>query len=383
MTTAETSRPLPPLLVFADDWGRHPSSAQHLIRRLLPRRQVRWVNTIGTRKPRLDLETFRRGMEKLRQWRRGGTPTTEPLPDNLRVINPRMWPWFSHVWDRALNRRLLVKALRPVVEALPEPPIVITTLPITADLIGAIPARRWVYYCVDDFSVWPGLDGSTLRRLESRMLSKVDQIIAVSENLQERLKGLGRSSELLTHGVDLEFWENPGEELSPRFTELPRPLMVFWGVVDRRMDSKMVRRLADERLGTVLLVGPHANPDPDLLAVPVVAPGPMPMRDLPALARLATVLIMPYADLPVTRAIQPLKLKEYLATGLPVVATDLPANRAWADSLDLVTNAEEFVSMVRRRVDEGISAEQRFARRRLVSEGWTEKARQFEEWLGP
>jgi hypothetical protein len=57
-----------PLLVFSDDWGRHPSSCQHLISHLLPTRQVVWVNTIGTRPPRLDLATVKRGFEKLRQW---------------------------------------------------------------------------------------------------------------------------------------------------------------------------------------------------------------------------------------------------------------------------------------------------------------------------
>src|SRR5207302_2031672 len=56
-----------PLLVFADDWGRHPSSCQHLVRHLLPRREVVWVNTI-MRPPRLDLATLRRGGEKVRQW---------------------------------------------------------------------------------------------------------------------------------------------------------------------------------------------------------------------------------------------------------------------------------------------------------------------------
>ena len=51
---------------------------------------------------------------------------------------------------------------------------------------------------------------------------------------------------------------------------------------------------------------------------------------------------MPYADLPVTRAMQPLKLKEYLATGRPVVVRDLPATRAWADCLDLADTPEAF-----------------------------------------
>src|SRR5438105_1813258 len=127
-----------PLLVFADDWGRHPSSAQHLIRRLVPRRRVVWVNTIGTRKPKFNRATLRRGFEKLRHWSRPKSPSVR-LPDGLTVVSPRMWPWFTHGWDRALNRALLARALNRVVAALPEPPIAVTTLPLTADLIGTIP----------------------------------------------------------------------------------------------------------------------------------------------------------------------------------------------------------------------------------------------------
>ena len=47
--------PTPPvptqLIVFADDWGRHPSSSQHLVRELLPQYPTLWVNTVGTRRP--------------------------------------------------------------------------------------------------------------------------------------------------------------------------------------------------------------------------------------------------------------------------------------------------------------------------------------------
>ena len=50
-----------PLLVFADDWGRHPSSCQHLIRHMLDRQDVWWVNTIGMRTPRFDRATLTRG----------------------------------------------------------------------------------------------------------------------------------------------------------------------------------------------------------------------------------------------------------------------------------------------------------------------------------
>jgi glycosyltransferase involved in cell wall biosynthesis len=372
-----------PLLVFADDWGRHPSSCQHLVRHLLPRHEVVWVNTI-MRPPRPDLATLRRGGEKVRQWL-GARRTAGPSAAGPRVLNPRMWPWSSSPLDRRLNRWLLARQLGPVVRALPAPPVAVTTLPIVADLIGVLPVDRWVYYCVDDFSLWPGLDGAALRRMEEQLVRRVDEVIAVSETLRDRLVRMGRPARLLTHGVEPEFWVGGGRpESAPAVAGLDRPLVVFWGVLDRRMDTAVVRRLANDLgRGTIMLAGPHSDPDTALLRLPrVVAPGPLPLEQLPGLAREAAVLVMPYADLPVTRAMQPLKLKEYLATGKPVVVRDLPATRPWADCLDLADNPEAFAAAVRQRLHTGLPVEQRLARERLAGETWAAKARAFERWLG-
>jgi hypothetical protein len=108
---------------------------------------------------------------------------------------------------------------------------------------------------------------------------------------------------------------------------------------------------------------------------------PLPFDHLPQLAKDASVLIMPYADLPVTRAIQPLKLKEYLATGKPVVVSDLPANRAWSDCLDLASSPEEFSKAVFERIVSGLPVCQAQVRDRLAAESWTAKARLFQEWI--
>src|SRR5690606_8294377 len=98
--------------------------------------------------------------------------------------------------------------------------------------------------------------------------------------------------------------------------------------------------------------------------------------------REAAVLVMPYADLPVTRAMQPLKLKEYLATGKPVVARDLPAAREWGDCLDTAADAATFARRVCERLAGGLPEAQRLARRRLARESWARKAEQFERLLG-
>jgi glycosyltransferase involved in cell wall biosynthesis len=371
-----------PLLVFADDWGRHPSSCQHLIRHLLPRHPIYWVNTIGMRTPRLNLATLARGLEKARHWLR---PARRPdaLPDNLRVLSPRMWPWFGSSFSRYLNRNLLRRQLAPLLGELSQPAVAVTTIPVVADLMGVLPVRRWVYYCVDDFGVWPGLDQATLRRMEEEVIGKADALIAVSETLQAKLRQSGKEVRLLTHGIEEGFWAAGPDGPLPEVAGLERPLVVFWGALDRRMDVGFVRALAAGlEAGTVVLVGPRDDPDPALFEPGrVVHFPPLPYAHLPRLAREAGVLVMPYADLPVTRAIQPLKLKEYLATGRPVVVRDLPATRPWADCLDLADTPESFVAAVRRRLAEGLPEGQRLARGRLAGEGWAAKAEAFRNWL--
>jgi glycosyltransferase involved in cell wall biosynthesis len=395
-----TSEILSPIIVFSDDWGRHPSSCQHLIARLLPRRRIVWVNTIGTRRLRLNWSTVTRGFEKLRQWSgisrnstyearsSSSSVVTEKGSPNPLVLNPKMWPSFHSRFGRAVNRRLLTRAVKPFAESGDVRPVVITTLPLLADLVGQFPAVRWVYYCVDDFSVWPGLDGSTILKMEAELVGKVDVAIAVSENLQAHLKSLGKPAHLLTHGVDLEFWRAVRDESkSPSWLEELRkfgqPLIVFWGVIDRRLDPAFVRKLAESlKEGVILFVGPQDRPDPKLFQIPRVEFFPaLPYEDLPYLAALASVFIAPYADLPVTRAMQPLKLKEYIAAGKPVVVRKLPATESWSDCADVADTAAAFAAAVLERLKSGVPLEQELARKRLEAEGWDAKAKQFERWI--
>ena len=132
------------------------------------------------------------------------------------------------------------------------------------------------------------------------------------------------------------------------------------------------------------MIGPRGAVDRALLHHPAIEwHDPVPYTDLPAVAAEADVLVMPYADLPVTRAMQPLKLKEYLATGRPVVATPLPANRAWAASLDLTDEPAAFARRVVDRARTGLPDSQQADRRRLVQESWAAKAQCFARWLEP
>ena len=178
----------PVLVVFSDDWGRHPSSCQHLVRELLSKYEVIWIDTNGTRPVRFDLYTVRRGFGKIAQWLKPTSSVERSSKEAApTVLKPAMWPSFQSRFARGLNRRALSR--RILKELNGREAVFLTTIPVVADLVGSVPAKRWVYYCVDDFSVWPGLDGSTLRAMEAELVPKVDRLAAVSETLQHRIHG--------------------------------------------------------------------------------------------------------------------------------------------------------------------------------------------------
>jgi glycosyltransferase involved in cell wall biosynthesis len=371
------------LVVFSDDWGRHPSSCQHLVRHLLDDFRVTWINTIGTRRPRLDLATIRRGCEKLMQWGRRRKRAFADHRSAPQVHSPRMWPSFHWPWERRFNRVLLSRFLTQNVPQ--RTGIILTTIPIVADLIEVFPAAHWVYYCVDDFSQWPGLDGRALQAMEMDLIDRADLIIAAGDNLAARIRDRGRKPTIIKHGVDIDHWRasrNVPIELE-KLDLLQRPIALFWGLIDRRLDTNWLRALSDYMpRGSIVLVGPQQDPDRALSSIRRVHfTGPVSYEQLPSVAALADVLIMPYADLPVTRAMQPLKLKEYLATGKPVVVRDLPATREWDDCLDAPSNAGAFAAAVQRRFQQGVPADQLIARKRLVEESWQSKARTLSDLL--
>jgi glycosyltransferase involved in cell wall biosynthesis len=336
------------------------------------------------------MRTAERIIEKFNHW---STPATlvssktenpENLdPYSLRVLSPRMWPSFSNPIARKFNSLQLTRALTPEIEKLNTPPTAITTLPIVADLVDKLPVKNWIYYCVDDFSVWPGYDGKTMGEMERRLIPKMHATIAASESIAQRLALLGKSPTLITHGVDLELWNNRianFKQKNPFLKNIQAPFIVFWGVIDKRMDVEWLAALSQalesqQRSGSIILFGPQEDPDSRLKDLPRVFLRPSVAYDkLPSIAAHADVLIMPYGNIPATRAMQPLKLKEYLATGLPVVVRELPSTRNWADACDVCSTQQQFVDVVLARLTSKKDNDQLKARSRLKAETWHAKA---------
>ena len=364
-------------VVFSDDWGRHPSSCQHLFARIARRHPVVWVNTIGTRTPTLSRADFARAVGKLREWTRPAPPAAETP---VRIVGPFMIPFDRFSPVRALNASLVSRAVRrALAQERGGATILVTTIPNVAPLVGRLGEEACVYYCVDEFSEWPGADRNTLLALEAELLGKADLVIATSTRLFESKSAHHARVRLLPHGVDWERFRSATGTAPEALSLLPRPRVGFVGLADGRLDTDLLDAVAAALPDvSFVLIGPRLLPDGALdRRGNVCFLPPVPYEDVPAVMHALDVGMLPYRMDALTERMNPLKLRELLAAGVPVVSSPLPEVERYRAVVRLARDVEDWVHAIRDALREGRDAAE--ARSRSVrDEGWDRRAEEFE-----
>lgn len=371
-------------IVFSDDWGRHPFSCQHIMQHFLPYNRVLWVNTIGMRRPRFSIKDLRRSVQKLRSFTE--KPVTENLPANLTIINPPMLP-FGHRMVRELNRRSVVRAINSKISELHiTSPIILVTVPNAADYLGFFKEWLTVYYCVDEFSEWPGVDKLLVNDMEVALLQKVDFVAAVSGQLVKNKISPNGPTHLLTHGVDIKHFNHAqcSSVCAPvSIAKINSPIIGYFGLIDERTDQELIETILDRHSDwNVVFIG---NSVVDLTRISrhknFYHLNAISYQNLPCYAAFFNVCLLPYVRTKLTDNINPLKLKEYLATGKPVIATALPEAVKLADYGVLVGNDYETIVQHIEAVLSGEVRDPRFQLAHLELESWDQKAALLSQWI--
>jgi len=370
-------------VVFADDWGRHPSSCQHIFKRIAPENRVLWVNTIGMRLPKLSLNDVRRIGEKLAEWSR---PPERGAREPVEVFSPAMLPFSGSRLCRHLNRQIVVKGIRKRMESLGmSSPILVATVPNAADFVGHLGEKAAVYYCVDDFTEWPGVSAEPMRTMEAELLAKADLVVATSAELSRTRRRPGDTTYLLPHGVDVEHFRAVWDQkcrVADAFDKLPKPVIGYFGLFDERSDFELLARIATLRpTWSFAIVGKAEAGTMELGKFPNFHfLGPVPYGELPSYAAGFDVCMLAYRINKLTENINPVKLREYLATGRPVVSTRLPEVVQFDGLVHLAATADGFAEKIELALAE---APQAAAARvaAVQSESWEARAETFCEYL--
>jgi glycosyltransferase involved in cell wall biosynthesis len=241
-----------------------------------------------------------------------------------------------------------------------ERPAVITTHPLVAGFASLSWARAVTYYALDDWTEHPAYRSwwAAYRESYRRIRERGHRVAAVSEALLARLAPTGAGL-VVPNGLEPSEWEWSGKPdgggslvgLPQSTPDRRRPLVVYAGTLDARLDVEWLTQTARAMPhATVALVGPvvdasHLEP---LRAVSnIELRAPLPRAELAALLRTADVGVIPHRRSPLTEAMSPLKLYEYLAGGLPVVATDLEPMRGIDPRVLLVGEGGDFAGATR------------------------------------
>ena len=338
------------IICFASNWFYDPTSKHHVMKLLAERNHVIWVNYHGSRRPRLSSADMGAVAGKLRQVVQGPRRVSE----NITVITPLVIPLPGNAVVAGMNRRLLTRQIRRVLDELPERRVQLWSFAPDVDyMCGRFGEECAVYYCVDEFGAFSGYDARAIGDAERRLASRVDLVVTTSQVLQESKRGMNPNTVLVTHGVDYDHFAeaSAGDLTIPAdIAGLPRPVLGFWGLLQDWLDVELLAGLAAGAPDcSIVLIGEAATDIARLKRLSNVhLLGRRPYASLPAYAKGFDLGLIPFRVNELTRAVNPIKLREYLSAGLPVVSTALPEAARYGEFVKIANTPAAFIDGCRR-----------------------------------
>jgi glycosyltransferase involved in cell wall biosynthesis len=339
------------IVCLASAWDYDPTSKHQIMKRLAGANEIVWVNYHGTRPPTATAADAGAIARALRRVLRG----VQPINEHMVQVTPLVIPGTRRGFRAWLHERLLVWQLRQAARQMPGygrlPLQVWTFAPDVAFLPGKLGEERFVYYCVDEYSEFEGFDRESIIASERQLLERADVVITTSAQLHESKRAFRRDAHLVRHGVDHQHFARaltrrdaaPPDDLPA----LGTPTFGFFGLIHHWIDRDLIARAARLRPHySFVLIGDVRVEVSELRGLPNVhLLGRRPYESLPDYCAHFTAGLLPFTRTSMTRNINPIKMLEYLAAGLPVVSTPLPEADRWKPFVRVAEDPEAFVSV--------------------------------------
>jgi glycosyltransferase involved in cell wall biosynthesis len=240
-----------------------------------------------------------------------------------------------------------------------EAPVLWFVVPHLAYLPEVFPGCFSVYYCVDKYAALPGVPAAAVAEMDEKITRVADVVFVASETLLEEKCRYRQDVFLSPHGVDFDHFSRPARSSSrpERPADLPEwdgPIVGFFGLLERWIDLDLLAHIAESRPNwLLLLIGHEASPLGTLKDLPnVLAMGPRSFSELPSYASFFDVAILPYRLTEQVLHSNPIKLREYLAAGKPVVSVRFPHTESFKHVIYLADGYDQFVMGIERALRE-------------------------------
>ncbi|MGI8640124.1 MAG: glycosyltransferase [Pyrinomonadaceae bacterium] len=339
------------ILCFSHDWTGDPLSKTHIARVLSKDNRILWINSIGYRTPTASTKDVKRALNKMKAF-------TEPIREvepNIFVLNPLAIPIYNNESVKAVNTKWLQMQVKKGMRKLGfKNPFNLVFHPPSGVAAGKLGEKEIVYYCVDEYSAFTGVSAEAMLNYEKSLIDKSDFVIVSAERLYETKSKLHSKTFLIRHGVDFSHFQkalNANTKIPDEIANLPRPIIGFHGLLADWVDFELIKKTAEYfKSGSVVLIGKIAVDAEQKVKIlndvkNIHFLGRKLYSDLPNYCKGFDVALNPFAISELTLAANPLKVREYLAAGLPVISTDIP-EVAILEHCRIGQNHEDFIRQI-------------------------------------
>jgi glycosyltransferase involved in cell wall biosynthesis len=333
------------IVYVGNDWfTENKTSSHHIAEILAQTNSVLYIEGAGQRVPQATARDFRKILYKLKVLQNG----VIKVGPGMHVFSPVTIPFHKSASIRAINGWILEKAVNRACRQLGfSSPVLWIILPHFSSLIGKLNEKGVVYYCVDEYAAQPGVDSESVRLMEDRLLKSANVVFTVSEPLFSRKHLKAHHTYLSLHGVDFDHFRksNNDHTLIPSdIIDIPKPIAVFVGLIERWVDLDLIEYLAHlNKHVSFLFIGRLAQSSNALNKCSnVYFLGQRPYRALPRYLHHVDACLLPYKLNDQVLNSNPKKLREYLATGKPVVSVRVKEVERYSELVYIANDYQEF-----------------------------------------
>ncbi len=346
--------------------------------------RVLFVNSISMGLPNIsNKDLLPRIARKLRSYARFARAT----PEGVTVVSPAVIPFFGSRLARAANRSLLAMQIGRLARSggLARP-ILWIAIPTAADMIGEFDERLVIYQVSDKYDanlMDHATDLATIKKLHERAIDKADIVFYSGQKLLAEAERGRERSFLLEQAVDFDHWSQVAAgklEVAEAVARIPRPRLGYFGAIEPWLiDQELIKRAARERPDWQWIFVGNKSRGVEVEALPNThfLP-PVPYQELPHYAAGFDVCVLPWDTAhSFTSYGSAIKVREYLASGLPVVISPLPEYESMGKVLRIARSHNDWFRLVVEALEDKDPAASQ-ARQAAVSSGtWDARA----EWV--
>ncbi len=364
------------------DWRAIPQRSRHLATEMATNHRVFYINPVYYSAPGYIRDVLKGKRLREKCW--GVEQVTESLYImSLPPLFPKgpLYPNIGH-----LNYSILLPLIRMLLRQFKiNNPILWMSTPPDQWLIGRLGEKFSIYDCMDRHSLFfTGRISELISEEEKQMLKRVNLVIASSNDLHDHCAQYNSNVHVVRNGVNPHIFSVDYRAEDDPLQSIPSPRIGYIGYLGPWLDTELLQALARAYPHTsIVLVGPigtgvemlRQHPNIHLL-------GEQHYSKLTPYIRDFDVCIIPFRVNDLTKAVNPIKLYEYLALGKPVVSSALPELEGFQDITYISYSNEEFLANITAALHEVANPDQSQQQRRIhlaFENSWYVRARQIDQ----